>query len=98
MKKFFLKISINHPEINLELYEEGGGEPEDSICWEDKNNLSLKLLANIDKLLERNIIRKEQLNNIDVDSTQSTYSSTRIAQTIAKAGCYCLTNFSRRVE
>ena len=96
MEKYSIKISIDHPSVTLGLLREQ--KVVDEVSWEDRNSLSVELLAAIDKLLKKNKIKKEQLNSIDVESKQSTYSSTRIAKIIAKAGCYCLTNFSSCVE
>lgn len=91
-KEFSVEIVIRKSRIELRLLRGADFEVVDKIAWEDSNNLSLNLLANIDNLLKKNKVKKEQLNNIDVDSDQTTYSSTRIARTVAEAGRYCLTN------
>lgn len=91
-KEFLVKIVIRKSRIELRLLKKAEFEVVDKIRWEDSNNLSLNLLANIDNLLKKNKVKKEQLNNIDVDSDQTTCSSTRIARTVAEAGRYCLTN------
>lgn len=91
-KEFLLKILIEGLQIELQLLREGDESIVDKMNWQDENSLSLKLLKNIDRLLKKNKIEKEQLNNIDVDSDQTTYSSTRIARTVAEAVRYCLTN------
>ncbi len=91
-KEFLIKILIKGQQIELQLLREKEFNIIDKMSWQEENNLSLKLLVNIDKILEKNRIKKEQLNNIEVDSDETTYSSTRIAKTVAEAGCYCLTN------
>ncbi|MDA3814924.1 MAG: hypothetical protein PF549_00985 [Patescibacteria group bacterium] len=88
---FLIKIFIEESTIRLRLMK--NEEVIDEKSWQEKANLSLKLLLNIDKLLEKNKIKKEQLNNIEVESDQSiSYSSTRIARAVAEAEHYCLTN------
>ena len=89
-KEYLLKIVIRGADIKLQLLKEQ--ILVDNLKWQDANSLSLELLKGIDKLLEKNRIKKEQLNNIEVDSDEATYSSTRIAKTVAEAGRYCLTN------
>ena len=87
--RFTVKILIKDFKIEVKFFQ--GNRVIDEITWDDRNNLSLSLLFNIDKLLKKNKIKKEQLNNISVVSDQATYSSTRISMAIAKAGNYCLT-------
>ena len=91
-KEFLIKILIKGQQIEVQLLREKGSVIVDGMSWQEEKNLSLKLLVNIDKILEKNRIKKEQLNNIEVDSDETTYSSTRIAKTVAEAGRYCLTN------
>jgi hypothetical protein len=91
-KEFLIKILIKGQQVELQLLRKKEFNVIDKMIWQEENNLSLKLLVNIDNILEKNRIKKGQLNNIEVDSDETTYSSTRIAKTVAGAGCYCLTN------
>lgn len=89
-------IKINHPQISLVL--EADNKKTDEIAWTDDSQTSVKLLANIDKILERNKIKKEEISNIDVETLQTTYSSARIAKATSLVANYCLTNFSKHVK
>ena len=86
-KKLIIKISVK--EICLEL--QTGKEFIDSAKWEDNNDMSTKLLAAIDTLLKKNKIEVTELADIKVLSDQQSYTSTRIAQAVAKTVGYCLT-------
>lgn len=95
MKKNIL-ISIDHPLVSAILFDDG--KETDRITWEDDNNLSLNLLEKIDKLLMGNDLEIEEINEIKVDSLQTTYSSTRIAKILANTTNYYLTNCQKNVE
>ncbi len=92
MNKKDLVIKIKGADIFVLLKNEHG-KVVDEYSWNDQNNLSTTLLDAIDKILLRNKISIEQLNNCDVESDQKTYTSTRIAETVAKTVRYCLTFF-----
>lgn len=84
-----LNISIKHPDVVVILLK--GGEEKDRISWKDENDMSRKLLAAIDTLVKRNKIVVADLEKIEVDSDQQSYTSTRIAKAVAKTVGYCLT-------
>jgi tRNA A37 threonylcarbamoyladenosine modification protein TsaB len=84
-----LIIKVEHPKIYL-ILKNGEKEVIDEVFWEDKNNLSTKLLAAIDKLLLKNKIKVTQLEKVEVETDQARYTSSRIAQAVAKTVSYCL--------
>ena len=84
-----IKVLIKHPDITLKLVD--GIKEIDKIEWQDSNDMSKKLLPAIDTLIKRNKIVVADLEKIEVDSDQQSYTSTRIAQTVAKTVGYCLT-------
>ena len=89
MSKIILIIKIEHPKIHLILKSKEKSVM-DEIYWEDRNDLSKTLLAAIDKLLTRNKIKVSQLEKVEVETDQARYTSSRIAQAVAKTVNYCL--------
>lgn len=77
-----LIISIDQPNITLILNRDG--QIVDSLSWEDKNNLSVNLLANIEALLKRNMSAIQTVKQIEVHTDQASYTSARIAEAVAK--------------
>ena len=89
-------ISIKHPLVSVILF--GGKKKMDEITWKDNNDLSLNLLKNIDNLLSKNKLKIKMVNKIEVNSLQTTYSSSRIAKIVAKTTNYYLTNCHKNVK
>jgi len=85
-----ITITIDHPEIDLQI-SNAQGKLIDSESWRDQNDMSKKLLAAIDTLLEKNKMVIADVGKIEVRSDQRSYTSTRIAKTVAKTVGYCLT-------
>jgi len=57
----------------------------DSSIWLENNNLSQKLLSEIDKIIRKNKLKKEDIQKIEVKSDIPVgYTTTRIAETVAK--------------
>lgn len=84
-----LKISIKHSDVIVILLKEK--QELDRVGWKDENDMSRKLLAAIDTLVKRNKMVVADLERIEVDSDQQSYTSTRIAKAVAKTVSYCLT-------
>lgn len=95
MKKNIL-ISLDNSLITLSLVEKG--RELDKLTWKDENNLSLNLLKRIDDILLKNKLKIEEIEKIEVDSLQTTYSATRIAKIVAKTTNYYLTNCQKSVK
>ncbi len=91
MKKY-LQITIRHPEISLELRNEQ--KMIDQAKWQDGNDTSLKLLSEIDRLLEKNRLRIQEIEKMTLSSDQSSYTASRIARTVAKTINFCLGELS----
>ncbi len=87
-KKYEMQITVEHPQIVLGLFLNGKLIEEKK--WQDRSNLSKKLLFEIDELLKAEKIEKKDLGKIKVNSSQESFSSTRIAKAIALAGNFCL--------
>ena len=83
-----MKIIIKYPGVTLVLIDE---KEIDRMEWKDRNDMSKKLLSAIDTLAKRNKIEIADLEKIQVDSDQQSYTSTRIAKAVAKTVGYCLT-------
>jgi len=84
-----LLIKVKDQKISLTLKK--GDKIADKIEWEDKSDLSLSLLKNLDKLLVRNKINAMDLNKSDVNIEGAGMSTSRIAKTVSKTVNYCLT-------
>lgn len=77
-----LIISIDQPNITLILSRDE--QILDSMSWQDTNNLSVCLLANIDELLKRNMAAIQAVKQVEVKTDQASYTSARIAEAVAK--------------
>ncbi len=88
-----IKIKIDHPNIRMILLKEN--KKLDESEWEDENNLSVTLLKKIDELLQKNNIKKNQLEEVAIESGQSSYSSSRISAAVSRISNYYLTNYRK---
>lgn len=76
-----IKIKDNH----ISLVLEKDGRVLDNFKWKEENNLSQKLLEEIDNLLKRNNLSAEDVK-LEVDSDMSErFTTHRIAKAIAQA-------------
>ena len=85
-----LSFQINKTaEVTLSLKEKG--KIIDQLCWQDKQNLSEKLLPKINVLLKRNNITAKGLDdvNLRIDMEES-YSAYRIAAATRETLRYCI--------
>jgi len=85
-----LNFQINKTaEVTLSLKEKG--KIIDQLCWQDKQNLSEKLLPKVNVLLERNNITAKGLDdvNLRIDMEES-YSAYRIAAATRETLRYCI--------
>jgi len=94
--KHSIIIKIDQPDISVVL--KLNNKEIDEIKWDDNNQTSVKLLFNIDNILNKNKIKKENISNIDVETLQTTYSSARISKATSLVAGYCLTNFPKHVK
>lgn len=78
-----LQLHIKKGEIVLTF--KNGRKVADILAWEDGANLSEKLLVEIDRMLQKNGVRKEDVAKMTVKSDiPAGYSTVRIARTVAK--------------
>jgi len=78
-----LKIKIEQNKILLAL--EKDGKVLDTLEWKEENNLSQKLLEEIDNLLRKNGLSQDDLEKAEVVSDMSEqFTTRRIAQAIAQ--------------
>lgn len=69
-------------EISLSLKD--GRKVVDFLLWNDETNMSERLLVEIDKMLKKNRIKKEEVGKMTVKSDIPVgYSTVRIAKTVA---------------
>ncbi len=86
-----MNLEIKIEDQNILLMLKKGDEIADKIEWKDKNDLSLSLLKNLDKLLNRNKINAMDLKKSDVDIVSAGFSTRGITATVSKTVNYCLT-------
>ena len=91
-------IKINYPFINLELRKEA--KKIDEIIWRDDKCLSLSLLHNIDNLIKRNKMKKNDISTVEAELSQKifSYSSSRIAKIISLLASFYLTKLSGYIK
>ncbi|MCK9378951.1 MAG: hypothetical protein M0P97_02290 [Candidatus Moranbacteria bacterium] len=79
-----LKIKIEQNKILLAL--EKDGKVLDTLEWKEENNLSQKLLEEIDNLLRKNGLSQDDLEKAEVVSDMSEqFTTRRIAESVAQA-------------
>jgi tRNA A37 threonylcarbamoyladenosine modification protein TsaB len=67
------------------LYLKDGKNILDKTSWVENNNLSQKLLLEIDKIIRKNKLKKKDIKKMEVKSDIPVgYTTTRIARTVAK--------------
>jgi hypothetical protein len=82
-------ITIKDRKVKISLYK--GKKGIDFLDMADEYKLSEELLPEIDKLLKRNKLKPEDIRKMEVRSDQNdTFTTTRIAKTVAKMWNYCL--------
>jgi hypothetical protein len=79
-----LIISLNVNDIRLVL--KSGRKIVGELAWNDEYTLSEKLLPNIDALLKKSKVKKEDVKKVLTKITKNSgVTSSRIVQTVAKA-------------
>jgi len=79
-----LEIALNKEKIGILL--KNNRKLIDEIILNEKNNLSNILLKELDSIIKRNKISKNQIKNVSVKSDlPDSYTSARIAKSIAKS-------------
>jgi tRNA A37 threonylcarbamoyladenosine modification protein TsaB len=79
-----LQIALNVNDIKLTLKD--GRKVIDEFSWIGEYSLSEQLLPNIDALLKKNKVKKEEIEKVVTKiSKDSGVTSSRIVQTVAKA-------------
>lgn len=89
-----LYIIVEHPNLIVQLKDQD--KVVDEQLWQDQNDMSQTLLANIDELLERNKLTITELETVEVETEQASFTSARIAKTVAKTLQYCLDKENQR--
>ena len=80
-----MKLELHLTKDKATLYLKDGRKIIDKVEWLENNNLSQKLLLEIDKIIRKNKLKKEDIKKIEVKSDIPVgYTTTRIAQTVAK--------------
>ncbi len=79
-----LLIKIKEGKVNLALFN--GSKKTGSSSFTEKNNLSEKLLPEIDKLLKKNKLTPRDVKKVVVQTdTPKSFTTSRIAQAVGKA-------------
>ena len=80
-----MKLELYLTKNKAALYLKDGNKILDKTQWLENNNLSQRLLLEIDKIIRKNKLKKKDIEKIEVKSDIPVgYTTTRIAQTIAK--------------
>ncbi|GBE17015.1 hypothetical protein BMS3Abin15_00848 [bacterium BMS3Abin15] len=82
----YLYIHLKKEKITLQLKD--NKKVIGSSLWNDENNLSEKLLPEIDKLIRKNKINKENIKLTVKTDIPAGYTTTRIAKSVANAWNY----------
>ena len=84
-----LKIILENKALTIEL--KNNQQTIDSIHLNDINNLSKILLSNIDLIIRRNGLKKDQIKRLSVESNlPDSYTSGRIAKSLEKSYNFAL--------
>jgi hypothetical protein len=85
-----LSFQINKTaEVTLNLKEKD--KIIDQLCWQDRQNLSEKLLPKVDVLLKRNDITAKNLDDVSLKiDMEESYSAYRIAAATRETLRYCM--------
>lgn len=77
------------------LYLKDGRKIIDQSVWKEENNMSQKLLLEIDKIIKKNKLELNGIKKIEVkNNIPNNFTTTRIARTVAKTFAYAkLTKF-----
>lgn len=79
-----LQLTVKKGEISLSL--KNGRKTVDVLAWTDDVNMSEKLLVEIDKILRKNEVKKEEVRKMVVrGDIPAGYSTMRIARTAVNA-------------
>jgi hypothetical protein len=77
-----LEIILENQKITLRLLE--NSKIVDAISWPEDSNLSKKLLLNIEKILKKNRLGKNDLKSVKViNKTEHNITTFRIAKSVA---------------
>lgn len=80
-----MNIEINIDDEKIRLILENGDELVDGISWEERNNLSQKLLLEIDNLIKRNRLTPSDISEMSVETSISEkFTTVQIAKVVAK--------------
>jgi hypothetical protein len=80
-----MKLQINLDKNDIDIIIKNGRKVVALFSWTDEYTLSEKLLPNIDKLLNKNKIKREQIGEVSAKITKdSGVTSSRIVQTLAR--------------
>jgi len=86
-----MKLEVNVERLAISMILEENGKIVDKIIWQDENNLSLLLLKNLDKILNRNKIKITDLEKSEVKIKKAGLTTRRIIETVSKTFDFCLT-------
>jgi tRNA A37 threonylcarbamoyladenosine modification protein TsaB len=80
-----MKLELYLTQEKATLYLKDGKKIIDRMEWPEKNNLSQKLLLEVDRIIRKNRLKKKDIKKIEIKSDIPVgYTTTRIAETVAK--------------
>lgn len=81
-----MKLEIHLAENKITLFLKEKGKIVSRSGWREENNLSQRLLPEIDKLLKKNKIKKESVQKAEVKTDiPAGFTTARIAKSVANA-------------
>lgn len=81
-----MKLEINIVNRTVDVVLKKGGREINNLKFIERNNLSEKILANIDKLLRKNKLEPKDIKRVTVKTDEPTsYTTSRIVRSVAKA-------------
>ena len=83
-----MKLEINLKKQKITILLKDGKKTVDKLLWNDENNLSEKLLAEIDRLLKKNKVKKEDVKMKFNTDNPSGFTTMRIGKAVANAWNY----------
>jgi len=87
-----MKLEIYLKKNKITILLKNGKKAIDKILWDDENNLSEKLLFEIEKLLRKNKVKKEEVRMKFTTDNPSGFTTMRIGKAVANAWNYAIKN------
>ncbi|MDZ7611563.1 MAG: hypothetical protein U5L10_02270 [Candidatus Moranbacteria bacterium] len=85
-----MKLLIEARERSIAVAVKTGNKVINSRSWEDEEGLSVTLLDNIDKILKDSKLSLKDLTKVEVETSETGFSTRRIIEAVAGTVRLCL--------